>query len=404
MNAYVRKIIEDGVVVMPLLDERETDLFRAAFQRTQLEFPEYKQTAHARELPYVFGGFGAYGNPSSFHNQYIRTLRLYTAEKMIRFFGALARAFNVDNPIDGPTLQHGRWVFEMLFDRMCLRPQGSKTSKESAHRDLNPQTIMPTGRTVRVPNKDTTTAEFKPKAHDYCFGGWINMDDGDHDQIFSCVKGTHTDDVTMTRLSRSGFATNEDLRGEVVEVRVPPGHIVVFFQRIQHIVTGRTARRDSYRQFRCWRLFHAQDAPPEPLGGWEAMQECIDDFAVPRLPSNQIPPMYSSNHRSSFLFKGGASDPIPWSAAKFKAICLETAVCGSGVHRGESYDIVHRFMKSLREYGMTDAYPRYQENETMLMVPNFTWDVPETPRIDSVDDIMTLRVIRARTKEVRLVN
>lgn len=75
----------DGVTVIPIMEQTETDLFRRAFQ--ECSFPEFEP--HTATQPYVMGAFGAYGNPSSFHNPYIRTLRMRMAAPMIDFFSGV---------------------------------------------------------------------------------------------------------------------------------------------------------------------------------------------------------------------------------------------------------------------------------------------------------------------------
>ena len=143
-------LIEKGVVVFPILSEEETNIFRTAFQRVRGEFPEFVK--NTEDIPFVMGGFGAYGNPASFHNGYIRYLRLFTAPIMSEFFGHVAQELDRSNPVQEPP-QEGQWYLEHLFDRMCCRPAGSSISAESAHRDLNPQTAIPTGEMMTISKK-----------------------------------------------------------------------------------------------------------------------------------------------------------------------------------------------------------------------------------------------------------
>jgi hypothetical protein len=329
---------------------------------------------------------------------------------MIRFFASVAILLDRSNPLDGPRSPGTRWFFETLFDRMCCRRAGTSIDAEAAHRDLNPQTAVPTGKTVATEKKQkgkTVSVQkdaYRPRPFDYCFGGWINLDSDSH-QIFSCVLGTHTDEIIMTKAnSESGFSTNEVLRSPVTTIQVPPGHIVVFFQRIQHIVSkGPKRKTDSFRQFRCWRLFSTAENEPDPLNGSHHTASVIRDMGVPRLPSAQIPAMYSSNHTSAFLFRGNHNDPITWTARRFRETVAENRVCGSGKNRGRPYRIVPRFFPSLRDFDMQSSYPPYQDAEVSLMIPSRRWEVPVEPVLESVDDILGLVLLDKRRVKYKTI-
>lgn len=401
MDRNVQDILSNGVTVFPLLSEKQTKSYREAFINARARFPEFLHTPDAQQIPDVMGGFGAYGNPSSFHNGYIRHLRLATAPLMVDFFGRVARKMDVHNPLDAQeTSPGGDWFLEHLFDRMCCRPKGSSVSAETAHRDLNPQTLVPTeemievvqrrkGAEIRVPRQ-----KHIPRPWDYCFGGWINLDSSEM-QSFACVEGTHADQIAIVKKhgAESGFDTHEQLRGRVTHYDVPPSHAVVFFQRIQHVVSA-TKRKDadSYRQFWCYRLFRSVDASPAPLNGEEHWAETVRNFGVPRLPSAQMPPLYGSNHASLFLLKGTQADPVSWSARKVLPRLLLQKTVASGEKRGQTYRIAPRFMTSLRDYGLMDAYPPYEQFELQLLRPSRTWAMPtsmpdvENMRMHSHDD------------------
>jgi hypothetical protein len=150
---------------------------------------------------------------------------------------------------------------------------------------------------------------------------------------------------------------------------VPPGHIVILYQRILHIVTSRTSKYDSYRQFRTWRITKAPERPA-PLNGYAETLRCVRDFAVPKKPSSQDPPMYSSNHGSAFLFKDDKNDLIRWSRLKFKTVCMaKESTCGSGKNMGRKYVLVERFMKSLEEMNLHEGVRPYELFEVHLLLP-----------------------------------
>jgi len=398
MDDHVSTIIRDGVVVIPLLDKRETTLFRESFVAAQLKFPEFLHDAEAEKLPYVMGGFGGYGNPSSFHNAFVRTLRLYTVRPMVKFFKRLAKRLNTDNPIYEPSPMdaNGKWFFLMVPDGMCLRPKGSSVSSESPHRDLNPQIVTP----LETNNAQNALKEFLPNPYDYVFGGWINLDDSDtgreSNQYFSCVKGSHKDHITLKQKtgSESGFATEEAKKVNTDKIVIPPGHIVIFFQRILHIVTPRKIKVDSFRQFRIWRITHALERPA-PLNGWSHMMKCVKDFAVPLKPSSQFPPMYSKNHASCFLFKDTQNDPIFWSKKKVKDVCMDVEkTCKGKMNNGKVYQVVKRFMPSLKDLNLHSGVAPYELFEVDWMYPNRKWYIPRNMRLDTVEDVMKLKLLK----------
>ena len=69
--AIARRLFEDGVAVVPLLTADELARYHAGFRSAQRNFPEFTPQARV----YVRGGFGALGNPASFHNSLVRALR-----------------------------------------------------------------------------------------------------------------------------------------------------------------------------------------------------------------------------------------------------------------------------------------------------------------------------------------
>jgi hypothetical protein len=250
--------------------------------------------------------------------------------------------------------------------------------------------------------------KYKLKDSDYVFGGWINLD-LDHDQSFTCLKGSHNDLLVLEKKqgSESGFATTGDRADTITDkITVPPGHMVVFFQRILHVVTPHKVTFDSFRQFTCWRLtLSSVDEKVAPLNGWEDFNTTIMDFGVPKLPSGQIPPMYSANHASCFLFKDNKNDPIWWSK-KVKAICKEDKVCKGKKHAGRKYTVCKRFLPSLRELGLHGGMKPYKQCEIDMMTPSTTFVVPKKLTINSVNDIMTMGLIRrvqkGRVREVSI--
>ena len=67
--------------MLPLFDAGEVGAIRAEFWRALATFPEYVPAVRTADMPadlqqhYVQGGFGALGNPSSFHAPFCREWR-----------------------------------------------------------------------------------------------------------------------------------------------------------------------------------------------------------------------------------------------------------------------------------------------------------------------------------------
>ncbi|KNC81603.1 hypothetical protein SARC_06081 [Sphaeroforma arctica JP610] len=135
---------------------------RAYFDAEIANFPEFNADASK----YVLGGFGALGNPASFHNPTVRLLRVW-AHAIIRPLLA---------PLAGT--QGGPMYFEQVVDRMMVRQKGESASAEAWHRDE-----------AKLAGAD-----------DLVFGGWWNLDSTA--QYFSCIAGSH-----KVVSGNKGFAT-----------------------------------------------------------------------------------------------------------------------------------------------------------------------------------------------------
>lgn len=335
-------LFKDGVAIVPLLDTSRTKYYRENYKNIQ--FPEFVQ----HDGLYVMGGFGAYGTPSSFHNESVRELRRETTSLMNTFF---KKTFQQQFP-------EQTFYIERLFDRMCVRKQNTSIPKETWHRDLNPMSMILV---------DQEKKYYTPRPNEHIFGGWINLDESP--QYFSCALATHNDTIIVKKgKSESGFVaqnkTDETLKPTKIEI--PSGSAIVFYQKILHQVAPQKYRKDSYRQFQLFRVICSVN-PPEPLFPKKAIYKWIEDQATPLLASGQHPPMFSSNHSSIFLFRGDNNDPIEFSK-KIHPNCLVWQTCKSGKNKDRRYQIVPRFMSSLREYNLP-LYPSYTEEEIEMLFP-----------------------------------
>jgi hypothetical protein len=228
----------DGVLVLPLISPDELPDINQRFWMTLREFPEYI----AEPEYYVLEAFGALGNPSSFHNLYVRELRM-------KAYLALRDVLEPD--------AHGRHL-QTLFDRMCIRYKGRIMKAESWHRDMG-----------------------KAKADDTFYGGWINV--GDTNQYFSCDPGSHN-----IGLKPSGFVVSEQPE-DSKRIVIPPGSLIIFYADILHEIVGHVYTEDTPRLFTSWRLTQDKSSI------YPKLAELLAEQGVPTLPSGNAIRMYDNN-------------------------------------------------------------------------------------------------------------
>jgi hypothetical protein len=183
------------------------------------------------------GGFAALNHPSSFHNQFVRSLRMRAHGEVVfrDLFGMMAEGAN-----------SGSTHLEQVVDRMMLRRSSQEPTAEAWHRDVAVGT----------------------RPGDRVFGGWINLNA--YNQQFSCVLGSAHE--ARDPNNSVGFATiPESDHPETVArssiVVIPPGHMIVFNEDTIHEVANNSNTESLLRLFTGWRL--SQWAPdgqtPKPL-------------------------------------------------------------------------------------------------------------------------------------------
>jgi hypothetical protein len=198
---------------------------------------------------YTLGGFGAFGNPSSFHHPHIRTIKSIASSHL---WGDFQTTF------PGRKLQ-------VLFDRFALRKQGTSPTAESWHRDES---------SVSLPG-------------DRILGGWINL--STIPQEFSCIPNTHNVEPGRGQFNTFSKEQGVELRPQRVVVTIPPGHILLFWQHLIHEVSAKKAKCDNARLFMGWRLTEHDQDPFNYL-------EAIRTQGIPMIPSGQLPPIYAKLH------------------------------------------------------------------------------------------------------------
>jgi hypothetical protein len=321
--AYANELSTHGVVVIPVLSTAECVEWNGEFRAALASFPEYLPDPQV----HVLGGFGALGNPSSFHALQVRAFRRRFYDRVsLPLFRAFAETANLP--------EH---KLEMLFDRMGVRSrtQGD-LGKEAPHRDVYGGDVLP--------------------ENDVMFGGWLNINLCESPagakidkyetraQYFCGLRDTHETPAAHEAQRKRGkfahisdseeiaeFRTGMDIQGRIA---VPPGCAVIFYQRLAHeVCPGKQPICPSYRLF----LGHRLTLSAVPLNSDEVFAE----LGVPYIPSGQYPPMLSMNHYAMPLYLNklrSSMKPEVFTAGK-----TATAIKFRGESKGKT-----RGMSSLR--------------------------------------------------------
>ena len=351
-----RDLGEHGVAVMPITDETARERWETQFWTAMDEFPEF--IVKGQNVQRVLGGFGALGNPASFHHPTMRKFRHELKSMVHPVMCAYAQQRFPGEEAKSETVH-----LEAMFDRLCVRAEEfHRPTAEAWHRDIYdgskyglrelPQTL---------PNGEA----------DLLFGGWSNLDH--RKQRFVGLVGTQDDTVdaaggfsTFSKERIKEFGFNERLAqqagktygtsiqcDENGEILVPPGHAILFRQRLVHSVkSGPQPNTPALRVFHGFRL----TCEKVPLFDLKCV---VANNAVPRIPSGQIPPMYSQNHYAAF---SNASETRwrTWGALTFRPECLYRRTTPAGTHycTPGSRDNLNpdanrgRYMPSLAEMGL----------------------------------------------------
>ena len=346
-----------GFVTVEVLNKKQLEKIKKQYIETMRSFPEYARSTENPDLDsagnpllYVLGGFAAFANPASFHNPMVRDIRKKLRKKVLPIFREM-----IGDIMDKKRKNNTK--LEMLIDRMVFRHKSQAPSAESWHRDVTPKKYLVKG--------------------DEIFGGWVNLDI-DKTQKFSCIFGSHLG-VDLRSLKEGFAALPKDQMKKLNKVKsvatIPPGHVIIFPQYIFHEVVSKKASYDMRRLFSGWRTT-IEDGPL-----FRDIGQMLQDQAVIPLPSGQLPPLYSANHRSCFLRK--AFNPIrddkkfkvstmQWSDETFK----KKGPSGVSLFRyfpsrngKPGYKLVSRHMQSLKKYGFP-MYRSYSEKEIELYRPN----------------------------------
>jgi len=315
---YMKQLLERGVAVIPYTEDIRKSFNCTRFLSEQKEFI----CSDKNTTKYVMGGFGAFGNPSSFHHEEVRKLRLSIFKYMHPLF---------KNTFKGQYL-------EGIVDRFAKREPGTSVSPESWHRDIS-------------------NVDKKKKIHgepgDSIYGGWVNLDKT-NTQYFTCVPSTHMEDIVG-----SGFAkiTKADIplyNSKKEKISVPPNHLIIFNEKLVHAVTPSKIKTDTYRLFMKYRITSNPSCPLFPAA---EISKIIDEQGVFPLSLEQTPPMYSKMHMVNWR------DRVAEFSLNFHPQFLEKKKLKTET---EMRSYVVRFMPSLKEAGLELFSPYSDEEKDML--------------------------------------
>ena len=386
MEEYAKALLRDGCVCIPVAEFNTTakiEAARAELDREISRFPEFKPAYvhNGATLPdgnkrtLVMGGFSALGNPSSFHNMFVRRLRalLQPHARHLMQSLALLPEFQSFRP-DALTLK-----FCQEIDRLMIRPIGKQATAECWHRDSSP----------------------RARPEDIVFGGWLNLDTVP--QKFSCKLKSHIEEWRSRRLpnpSDAGFKRIYDKEyleraGEGAVVSVPPGSLLVFADGILHEVVATPLHRVSERLFTGWRLTHSDNyLIDEQLRGGEKVahkrkrgekaalpgerrgifEKMMAEGAAMVYKADDAPRMYAKMNRNQ------QPDEIElFSKAAFKDEILEETLVTRTRLQGQRGVPVPAYTQKkmfvpvvippLSFFGMRHLYPAYTDQELALHRP-----------------------------------
>jgi hypothetical protein len=362
-----------GVVVFPIMREDERSIWEQEMWDAIDEFPEYK--TKGRNAQRVLGGFGAFGNPSSFHHPTIRSFRSIFKKCVTPL---------LEDYADGMLGGSDGINLESMFDRICVRYEPfQRPGAEGWHRDIydsGQYKLRDLPATLPVGNNGIQ--------EDIIFGGWTNFDH--RTQHFVCLLGTHNHQQLSGHLGFAAFDESEirsnrfherlSLQASQVfgasittndlgEVIVPPGSSILFTQRIIHCVkSGKQPDTPALRLFHGLRLTK-ETIPLIPI------DHVIQNGGVPRIPSGQEAAMFSKNHYSQFS-KPGGSRWRDWGGETFKDVCLFERRTGAYTYKvpgskdnRNPYANVNRKMPSLSEMGLMSDKFTYTQSDVNVLLP-----------------------------------
>ena len=121
--SILNKLIRAGVTTYPILKPENLPKYRKRLRKVIDDFQEYKKSKGGDPIVHVINKSGNFGNPSSFHNLFVRNLRQLTYRKIYPLFKKYVDI--------NPNYDNKKVYLQSLTDRIMLRPIGQTPQKES---------------------------------------------------------------------------------------------------------------------------------------------------------------------------------------------------------------------------------------------------------------------------------
>lgn len=320
---------KDGIAVVKILDTEELKDFNKKIR--ELDFPEFTDEYKKSGKPYVLGGFGAFGHPSSFHHPVVRSLRMLIKKRISNVFRDFLESEK--------HLDLDKYKLEMLFDRLCERKKEfGNPKKESWHQDIC----------------ETETETEMDK--EYIFGGWINLD-LENVQTFLGIKKTFdiklSDKLGFAKVPDSEIPKYDDLLKTQGPIKIEPGYCIIIRQGTIHSIQPKVPEFSSFRLFTGFRLTKSQKCLFD-------ITEIIKNLEVPQIPSGQIPTMFAQMHLVFW------PDKINNLAVGLKDDFKIKYTYKTGVKNGLTIDSINKNL-SLKNLNLKEY--EYSEKDKMVLSP-----------------------------------
>ncbi|KAK3287420.1 hypothetical protein CYMTET_5055 [Cymbomonas tetramitiformis] len=316
-------LYENGYALLKFMGEDEVPVALNEFKRTLCEdLPEFKPKNYITNENWEYGctGFGAVNTASSFHNRFVRAIRL-RAHSVVA--NVLDKYRNLSNHPQTKDVK-----LQQLFGRMSVRVR-SPTS-EDWHQD--------NAETSQYGDGDYREADLSEPLPDVTFGGWIAFNQGEDPKtqtttqksvpqsasLYSNSHGHVTPTKAKSQGKNMGFGklTYDDMTSLIEDrggpravnptlktlVHTPPGTIFLMHQTIVHEVRAVKPPEPMFRLYLQFRLTSddkdllefGPNIPPDTVshaqdGDHRAqnVDDVCENMRVPKLPSDQMPSMYN---------------------------------------------------------------------------------------------------------------
>ena len=243
-----------GYAVLPFLSGGLFDDVVQRLKATIAEMPEFKKLQLSDLHPVikkacVVAANGFLANPSSFHNDVVRELRQWAL------------------PVVADVLHENNVKLAALPDRLVLRLAGEH-SPGDWHRD-EASGCLPT---------------------DNVYGGWVNLNT--YAEVFRCIPGSQ---LARDQLRGGGgfHVLDSDEVSAHEDIKVPPGHLLVFNETIKHCVYPGNKTERKYGKLRLFMAWRTTVSPHCSIGSLHDRLKSQESLAV---KSGQEPPTYGPLH------------------------------------------------------------------------------------------------------------